>query len=309
MLNISDGSVRLNMSAEEMVSHMLSARGNVEDVSATMEEMSAGMEETSASISQINESVETMYAKVKQVYSNALGSNSSTEAIQEKARNIYINAGDEQKKAHSMSKEIAASVNEMIKKSKSVEEIELLTENIIEITEQTNLLALNANIEAARAGEAGKGFAVVAGEIGNLANNSAQAATRIQTVSEEVIAAVQGLADEADKMLRFIEETAMQGYRSLLTTSEDYRKDVEDIHAVMNTFAEAATELEHTADSIKEMVGAVDIAVEESTKGIVNVTETVAELTETITGIEKEAEGNKNISSGIENEVGKFKLN
>ena len=40
---------------------------------------------------------------------------------------------------------------------------------------QTNLLSLNASIEAARAGEAGKGFAVVAGEIGGLADESADA--------------------------------------------------------------------------------------------------------------------------------------
>lgn len=308
MLNISGSSLRLNESAKKMVSDMSGARGNVEDVSATMEEMSAGMEETSASLNQINESVEVMYTKVKEMYSNATRTNRTTEEIEEKARSIFKRAGEEQKKAHDMSKKIAASVNEKIKKSKSVEEINLLTENIIEITEQTNLLALNANIEAARAGEAGKGFAVVAGEIGNLANNSAEAAARIQTVSAEVIAAVQGLAAEADKMINFIEETAMEGYRSLLTTSEDYRKDVEDIHTVINTFAEAATELEHAADNIKEMVESVDIAVEESTKGIVNVSETIAELTGTIGDIETESEVNSDISSQLGSEVGKFKL-
>ena len=61
---------------------------------------------------------------------------------------------------------MAASLNEKIAKSKSVEQIEILTSNIIEITEQTNLLALNASIEAARAGEAGRGFAVVGDEAG-----------------------------------------------------------------------------------------------------------------------------------------------
>nr|MBA2814141.1 Aerotaxis receptor [Candidatus Pantoea persica] len=49
------------------------------------------------------------------------------------------------------------------------------------ITFQTNILALNASVEAARAGEQGKGFAVVAGEVCNLAQCSATAASEIKT--------------------------------------------------------------------------------------------------------------------------------
>lgn len=308
MINISECSKQVNDSAKKMVVDMSNARGSVEDVSSTMEEMSAGMEETSASLNQINESVELMHTNIKEMYLDSVNANKNTEDMQKKAREIYTKAGKEQETANILSKEIAASVNERIEKSKSVAEIHLLTENIIEITERTSLLALNANIEAARAGEAGRGFAVVAGEIGNLASNSAEAAIKIQQVSAEVIEAVQGLADEADKMVAFIEETAMQGYRSLLTTSEDYRKDVEDFHAIMTDFAKMATELENSADTINEIVSAVDIAVEESAEGIVNISETVVDLIGIITGIEGTAEENKDISTQLGCEVGKFKL-
>ena len=75
------------------------------------------------------------------------------------------NALASKKKSADTFSSVGDTLKQAVEDSKSVDRIDALTSNILEISSQTNLLALNASIEAARAGEAGKGFAVAADEI------------------------------------------------------------------------------------------------------------------------------------------------
>ena len=308
MLNIAGNSVQLNSSSQNVVQNLSSAEINITDVSATMEEMSAAMEETSASLNQVNESIREVYDAVDSISTQADSGRNSSNQIMEKAADIYEKAVQEQSETKLMAQNMAKSVNEKIEKSRAVEEISMLTENILNITEQTNLLSLNASIEAARAGEAGKGFAVVAGEIGNLASNSAETAVKIQQVSAAVIEAVNELAENAEKMLKFMNETAMNGYEMLLDTSESYRNDVGNMNHMMEEFARQSEQVKSSVDLIKEAVSAVSIAVEESAKGVTNVTEMSVDLTASVGDIGNEANSNMDIANQLNQEVNKFKL-
>ena len=308
MLNIAGNSVQLNNSSKTVVQNLSSAEINITDVSATMEEMSAAMEETSASLNQINESIGKVYQAIGNISENANSGRESSGEIMGKAADIYEKAVEEQKEAKVLAQDMAVAVNEKIEKSKAVEEISLLTANIINITEQTNLLALNASIEAARAGEAGKGFAVVADEIGKLAMNSAETAAQIQRVSAEVVGAVNELAQKAEAMLTFLDETAMNGYEKLLETSGSYQEDVGNMSRMMQEFADESGEVKQSIDEIKEAISAVSIAVEESAKGVTNVTEMSVDLTSSVGDIGNEANSNMNIANQLNAEVNKFKL-
>lgn len=308
MIGISSGSMRLMSSSRKMVDHLSSADESITDVSATMQEMSAAMEETTSSLNQITEAIDEIYSSVERIAGSADAGKVSSKEMESRASGANDAAAEGEKKANIETEKMAASLNEKIAKSKSVEQIEILTSNIIEITEQTNLLALNASIEAARAGEAGRGFAVVADEIGKLAGNSADAAAKIRQVSAEVIQAVDELAEGSQQMIEFVRNSTEEGFGGLVATSENYATDANAMRAMMEQFAQTAEELRSTMDGIRESISAVNIAVEESAKGIVGVSESSVQLTGNVNDIQSEASDNNGIAEDLAKEVGKFKL-
>lgn len=308
MIGISSGSMRLMSSSRKMVDHLSSADESITDVSATMQEMSAAMEETTSSLNQITEAIDEIYSSVERIAGSADAGKVSSQEMESRASGANDAAAEGEKKANIETEKMAASLNEKIAKSKSVEQIEILTSNIIEITEQTNLLALNASIEAARAGEAGRGFAVVADEIGKLAGNSADAAAKIRQVSAEVIQAVDELAEGSQQMIEFVRNSTEEGFGGLVATSENYATDANAMRAMMEQFAQTAEELRSTMAGIRESISAVNIAVEESAKGIAGVSESSVQLTGNVNDIQSEASDNNGIAEDLATEVGKFKL-
>lgn len=281
---------------------------SLEEINATTQQLSAGTEETAASTEEMNatsleveKAIETIAAKAQDGAITASNVSSMSNEMKKKALSSKEEAVEIYNKARS-------ELKEAIEKSKAVNQINELSEAILEITSQTNLLALNAAIESARAGEAGRGFAVVADEIRKLAESSKNSISRIQEVTKVIFEAVESLSSCATDIMQFIDKKVLNDYENLLDMSEQYNKNSLDINDIVNDFSATSEEL---LASIQNMVKAIDditIAANEAAQGATNIAQESSTITQKSDEVAKLAEEGKLKSELLIKSVSKFRI-
>lgn len=309
LISIVQGTVSLEEATGAIFGRLGEAGDDTSTMGATLEELSATMHTTANSMGEINDRIDGINNVFGKIVDEIHKGSDYAREIRAKAQNTGVAATKAQENTRAEVKVMEQSINEKLKQSEEVKQINTLTENILNITSQTNLLALNASIEAARAGDAGRGFAVVATEIGSLATDSAEAAGEIQRVSDQVILAVQDLAEEAKRMMTFIDEKVLGSYDSLVATSEEYRESAEYVDNIMTTFSDMSRKIQEDIEGISINSGKINDSVKQSTEAITEVAEKACAVSGNISGINDEAEKATHISDDLGDAVGKFKVN
>jgi hypothetical protein len=151
----------------------------------------------------MHEDVIEEHNEAKEIMKNFLSSSeivhSETTAIKQITDEIVTSMGDVT--------DAVASYNRMIS-------------DIERISEKVNIIALNASVEAAKAGQHGLAFGVVAKEIRNLAQSSADSATKTKEAAEKA----NGAIDKVNKMMLEIDEKVKSSSDTVSSILESTKK-------------------------------------------------------------------------------------
>ena len=306
ILTIKDESGNIYTSVENTVGIVNSSKDDVSNVSAVMEELTASMETANNTLLSLNDEASDVNNAVGQVSNQVMEGTNRVADIKEHANIIRQKTDQKKASTNEMVSSIKDTLENSIAESKNVEQIQTLTEDILSIAAQTNLLALNASIEAARAGEAGKGFAVVADEIRQLAEHSKDTANSIQDISNQVISAVEALADNSNEMLAYVNDSVLQDYDEFEEVAKQYYQDAEDINTVLDSVNENTVVLNSTINDMTSEIEHISRVISDCTQGVSDATESTTGILESITTIHDDSESNREISERLQEEVSRF---
>ena len=290
----------------EVDGSVVKSNDSASDLSAMTEELSATMQDVGLSVNTINDNADNILKDVEIIATKSDDINQFSKEMKANAEKIESDARYNMVQTSEKVGNILDVLNKAIEDSKSVDQVNNLTNDILNISSQTNLLALNASIEAARAGEAGKGFAVVADEIRQLADSSRETANKIQSINSVVVAAVNNLSDNANNLVSYLQQTILPEFQTFVDGGVKYKENASYIENAMDEFVEKTDVLKKNMDEIAHSINTITTVVDDGAAGVNNAAISTQGLVEDIVNISNKMIENKGIAQNLKNSTNIF---
>ncbi|EGO64317.1 methyl-accepting chemotaxis protein [Acetonema longum] len=319
------GVVHLRGNWRDVIGRVLSDAGHV---AAASEELTAGAQQSANAANQVAGSITTIAQGAASQAEASSRIAAVTQDLAAKTRELAMTADTIAGLAHSASQAagqgqqaisqaigqmrtigdnsavISAAMDELNTGSREINEIVTL---IASIASQTNLLALNAAIEAARAGENGRGFAVVAEEVRKLAEQSSEAADKIN----QLIGQNQVNMDRATTATQTGVGSIRSGVELVGSAGDTFSAiaaDVLNLSAQIDTISASIQQTVTATQSLAVATGEIDASAKTATAEAETVSAATEEQSASMEEIAASSQNLATLAASLQSSVARFQM-
>lgn len=306
METLQDSSERISGVVGDVRQRVQTSSGSVRQLSGLTEQLSAALEEIAGSAASISASASGTQGDAQSMVEECSAITVYSAGMRGRAEEMEQSALAEMETVRARTEEIMAVLQQAIAKSRSVDQINNLTKDILSISSSTDLIAINASIEAARAGAAGKGFAVVAQEVRKLADSCAETANHIQEVSTVVTGAVGYLASSAEELADYLGQAVVTQLERSVQAGRQYREDSAYVGRSMEAFNQRADRLRVAMDEIAGAISSISGAIDGAASGITGAAGSTRTLADDMGGVTTRMDTNQEIVEELQRQMDVF---
>ncbi len=303
---LQESSEKLDSVTGEVLRHARTSGQSARGLSSLAQSLSQAIQKVASNASNINNSAADIRGDVNDMAEECSAITEYSSAMKLRANEMEASAQTNTEVIRRKVSDILEVLNEAIENSKSVDQVNSLTKDIVAISSTTNLIAINASVEAMRAGDAGKGFAVVAREIKGLADSSGETAKRIQEVNEIVTNAVHNLSRHSQDMADYLNKTILTEFQEFVCSGRQYKEDADYVKEMIDAFNSRADRLRNSMSEIADSIGSITRAIDEGAAGITGVADSTKSLVEDMTDITNRMDINREIVEDLKKQMEVF---
>ena len=285
MGTLQDSSERISGVTQEVRQRTRTSSGSVRDLSGLTEQLSAALEEIASSTSSIRGGTTGTQSDAQDMAEECSAITAYSVEMRGRAEVMEQSALRETEAVRAKTAEIMSMLDQAIEKSRSVDQIGVLTKDILDIS---------------------SGFSVVAQEVHKLADSCAETASHIQEVSGEVTGAVSYLAESARELAGYLSQAILTQLEQSVQAGQQYRQDSDYIGHAMEAFNQKTVRLKAAMDEIAGSISSISGAIDGAASGITGAAGNTRVLVDDMASITARMDINQEIVEELQKQMDVF---